>query len=158
MLESNIINDNLLIDILSVWRHRKNIKMTHAYHSATSKAILTKCLCNLNVYILYLRFALESINGDRCERKTPKQFFIQVKPPFSVVEISNTVTFLMKCSFWRHINVSYNYQTGFSSPIVFCILVACWHRYIKTLSILSLTRLIALEVVMSSLTSTQWRQ
>ena len=42
MLESNIHYDNLLIDILSVWWHRKNIGITHANHSATPKAILTK--------------------------------------------------------------------------------------------------------------------
>ena len=42
MLESNILYDNLLIDILSVWWHRKNIEITHANHSATPKAILIK--------------------------------------------------------------------------------------------------------------------
>ena len=31
-----------------------------------------KCSCNLNDYILYLRFALGIIHGDRCDRKTPK--------------------------------------------------------------------------------------
>ena len=31
-----------------------------------------KCTCNLNVYIFYLRFALGIINGDHCDRKTPK--------------------------------------------------------------------------------------
>ena len=65
-------------------------------YSATPKAILTKvhdCPCNLNVYIFYLRFALGIIHGDRYERKTLKTIiFIQVNPPFSVVEISNTVT------------------------------------------------------------------
>ena len=64
-------------------------------HSATPKAIFTKvhdCTCNLNVYILY-SFALGSIHGDRCDRKTPKKiYFIQVNPLVSVVEISNTVT------------------------------------------------------------------
>ena len=65
-------------------------------HSATPKVILTKvheCTCNLNVFILYLRFALGIIHGDRCDRKTPKTIiFIQVNPLYSVVEISNTVT------------------------------------------------------------------
>ena len=60
---------------------KKNIGITHVNHSATPKAILTKvhdCTCNLNVYNFYLRFALGNI--------------IQVNHPFSVVEISNTVT------------------------------------------------------------------
>ena len=84
MLESNILYDNLLIDILSVSMSfddiEKNIGITHVNHSATPKAIMTKvhdCTCNLNVYIFYLRFALGIIHGDRCDRKTPmaKQLF-----------------------------------------------------------------------------------
>ena len=42
---------------------------------------------------LYLCFVLGIIYGDRCDRKHPKQLFIQVKPLFFVVEFSNTVTF-----------------------------------------------------------------
>ena len=64
----------------------KNIGITHVNHFATPKAILTKVhdyTCNLNVYILYLRFALCIIHGDRCDRKTPKNnYFIQVNPLF----------------------------------------------------------------------------
>ena len=76
----------------------KNIGITHANHSAMSKAILTKmqkCTCKLNVHIFYFCFALVIIHGDRCDRKTQKKnnYFIQVKPPFLVVEFSNTVTF-----------------------------------------------------------------
>ena len=101
MMELNILYDNLLIDILSVWWHRKKkIGITHANHSATSKTILTKmqkCTCNLNVYIFYLRFALGINHGDRCDRKsTQNNDFIQVKPLFLVAEFSNTVTF------WRN--------------------------------------------------------
>ena len=44
MLKSNILYAHWLIDILSVWWHRKNIKITHANHSATSIAILTKMI------------------------------------------------------------------------------------------------------------------
>ena len=80
MLESNILFDNLLIDILSVWWHKKkNIGIIYVNHSATLKAILTKvrdCMCNLNVYIFYLRFALGIIHGDRCDRKTPKTIIL----------------------------------------------------------------------------------
>ena len=56
----------------------KNIGITHANYSATSKAILTKMhdtSCNLNVYSFYLRFALGVIHGDRCDRKHQKQLF-----------------------------------------------------------------------------------
>ena len=41
MLELNIIYAHLLIYIVSVWWHRKYIKITYANNSATSKAILT---------------------------------------------------------------------------------------------------------------------
>ena len=75
----------------------KNIRITHVNHSAKPKAILTKvhdCTCILNVYIFYLRFALGIIHGDRCDRKNTKNnYFIQVNPLFSVVKISNNVTF-----------------------------------------------------------------
>ena len=57
----------------------KNIGITHANHSATSKAILTKMYdtsCNLNVYIFYLRFALGIIHGERCDRKTTKTIIL----------------------------------------------------------------------------------
>ena len=74
----------------------KNIRITHVNLSATPKAILTKVhdtTCNLNIYIFYLCFALGIIHGNHCDRKTPKNnYFIQVNPLFSVVEISNTVT------------------------------------------------------------------
>ena len=74
----------------------KNIRITHVNHFATPKAILTKLhdrTCNLNVYIFYLRFALGVIHGDSCDRKNNKNnYFIQVNPLFSVVEIRNTVT------------------------------------------------------------------
>ena len=47
-----------------------------------------------------LRFALGIIHDDRCDRKnTNNNCFIQVKPPFLVVEVSNTVTF------WRNARV-----------------------------------------------------
>ena len=52
-----------------------------------------KCTCNLNVYIFYLRLALGIIV---LTEKHQNYYFIQVKPPFSVVEFSNTVTF------WRN--------------------------------------------------------
>ena len=51
----------------------ENIKITHANHSATSKAILTKMLVQPErLHFFYFRFALGIIHGDRCDRKTPK--------------------------------------------------------------------------------------
>ena len=50
---------------------KKNIGITHANHSAMSKAILTKmqkCTRKLNVHIFYFCFALVIIHGDRCDR------------------------------------------------------------------------------------------
>ena len=55
------------------------------------RQILTKCTCNLNVYIFYLRLALGIIHGDRCDNNV----FYSSKAPFSVVEFSNTVTFFL---------------------------------------------------------------
>ena len=54
----------------------ENIGIMHANHSVTPKAILKDCTCNLNVYIFYLRFALGIMNGDRCDRKTPKTIIL----------------------------------------------------------------------------------
>ena len=75
---------------------KKDIGITHANHSAMSKAILTKmqnCTCKLNVYIFYYCFALGIIHGDRCDRKNTKNnYFIQVKPPFWSL---NLVTMLL---------------------------------------------------------------
>ena len=52
-------------------------------------------------------------------KNTKNNCFIQVKSPFLVAEVSNTVTFLKKFSFWRDINVTYNNQTWFPSQIYF---------------------------------------
>ena len=83
MLESNILYDNLLIDILSVWWHRKNIGITHVNHSATPQS---ECLFFLFAFCArhYPRWSLWP--------KNVKKNFFSSKPPFSVVEISNTVT------------------------------------------------------------------
>ena len=97
MLESNILYDNLLIDILSVWWHQKNIEITHANQSATSNAILTKMPVQLEC--LYFLFAFCPRNypwWSLWQKNTKNKCFIQVKPPLLVVEVSNTVTF------WRN--------------------------------------------------------
>ena len=60
----------------------KNIEITHANYSATSKVILTKMLVKPEVYIFYLRFALGIIHGDRYDRKTPKTIVLFKSNPF----------------------------------------------------------------------------
>ena len=66
------------------------MEITHANHSATSKAILTKCSCNLNVYIFYLRIALGIVHGDGCDRKNPKTI---VFTPFLVLKLATLLLF-----------------------------------------------------------------
>ena len=134
MLESNTLYDNLLIDILSLWWHRKKVsKSLMRDVLLRQRQFWQTCTCNLNVYIFYLSFALGIIHGDRCDRKTPITIIsFKKKNIFSVVEFSNTVTFFKKCSFWRHINVSYSNQTGFPSQIVL-LWATCWQWSIKTL-------------------------
>ena len=111
----------------------KNIKITHANHSATSKAIWTKML--VQPERLYFLFAFCARNypwWSLWQKNTQNNCFIQVKSHFSVVEVGNAVFFFKKCSFWRHINVSYNNRTWFPLQIVL-LWVTCWHRSIKTL-------------------------
>ena len=64
-------------------------------------------------------------------KNTKNNCFIQVKLLFLMLKLV-TLLLLKKCSFWRHINVSYNNQTGFLSQIVL-LWATCWHRKIKTL-------------------------
>ena len=55
----------------------KNIGITHANHSATSKAILTKM--HVQPKRLYFRVALGIIHGGRCDKKTNKPKTILIK-------------------------------------------------------------------------------
>ena len=53
-----------------------------------------KCTCNLNVYIFYFVFCARHFPWWLLWQKcTKNNYFIQVKPLFSVVDFSNTVTF-----------------------------------------------------------------
>ena len=76
----------------------KNIKITHsAKHSPTSKAILTKKLVQPErLYFLYAFCARNYPWWSLWQKNTPNNCFIQVKSTFSVVEVSNAVTF------WRN--------------------------------------------------------
>ena len=100
MLESNILYDNLFIDSISVWWHRKNIGITRANHSATSKAILTKMTKTQvqpeRLYFLFLFCARHYPWWSLWQKNTIINYFIQVKPLFLVVELINSVTF------WRN--------------------------------------------------------
>ena len=71
---------------------KKNIGITHANHSATSKAIWTEMHVQSERLYFYLRIALGIIHGDGCDRKTPKTILYSNKTLFSVVEFSNNVT------------------------------------------------------------------
>ena len=116
-----------------------------------------KYTCNLNVYIFYFCFALGIIHVDRCDRKTPKNnCFIQVNP-FLVVEFSNTATF------WRNARFDVIITSVTIIKQVFLRKLFCYESLVdievsKHLNILLMTRLKALVVVTSSLTSTPWRQ
>ena len=81
----------------------KNIVITHANHSATSKAILTK-MTKMHVqpellYFLFLFCASHYPWWSLWQKNTKNNYFIQVKPLFSVVKFSNTVIFCRNARF-----------------------------------------------------------
>ena len=83
MLESNSLYGNFLVDIWSVWWHRKHIGITHTNHSAKSRQFWQKCTCSMNAYSFYLRFTLDIIHGDHSwQENTKKQSFYSSKTPF----------------------------------------------------------------------------
>ena len=76
----------LFVDIKNIFR------ITHAKHSAASKAILlTLTKMHVQPERLYFLFAFCAVIV--VTENTKNNYFIQVKPLFSVVELSNTVTF-----------------------------------------------------------------
>ena len=112
----------------------KNIEITHANQSATSNAILTKMLVQLErLYFLFAFCARNYPWWSLWQKNTKNNCFIQVKPPFLVVEVSNTVTF------WRNARFDViltsvtiiNLKTGFPSQTIL-LWVTCWHWSIKT--------------------------
>ena len=84
----------LFVDIKNIF------EITHAKHSAASKAILlTVTKMHVQPERLYFLFAFCAMHypwWSLWQKNTKKNYFIQVKPLFSVVEFSNTVTF------WRN--------------------------------------------------------
>ena len=99
MLESNILYDNWLFDILFVCWHKKNIRITHAKHFAKSNAILAKNASATWTSIFSICILSQALHypwRSLWQQNTKNNYFIQVKPLFWVVEFSNTVTF------WRN--------------------------------------------------------
>ena len=147
-----------LLTFFSVWWHRKNIKITHANRSATSNAILTKMLVQLErLYFLFAFCARNYPWWSLWQKNTKNNCFIQVKPPFLVVEVSNTVTF------WRYARFDVILTSVIIIKQILFRKLLCYESLVdikvsKHQKILSLTRLTALVVVTSSLTSTPWRQ
>ena len=111
MLESNIIYDHLLnIDILFVWWHRKKV----------SESLMRIILLHQRQYAqperLYFIFAF-------CVRHYPwwslrQHFLIKQNPLFGSLDLVTPLFVLKICSFWRHINVSYDNQTCFLRKMV----------------------------------------
>ena len=93
MLESNILYDNLLIDILSVWWNQKKYRKhsCESFWNVKGKFDKKTLVQPERLYFL-LRFALRIILGDRCDRKQKKLFYSS-KTFFLIVEVNNTVTF-----------------------------------------------------------------
>ena len=76
------------------WWHRTNIKITHANHSATSRAILTKLLVlPERLYFLFAFCTSHYPCRSLWQKNTKNNCFIQLKSPYLVIEVSNT--------FWR---------------------------------------------------------
>ena len=96
MLEANILYEIYLLTFYLFDEIEKISKSLMQIILQRQRQFWQICSCNLNVYIFYLRFALGSIHGDRCDRKHQKQLFYKSKTPFLVVEVGNTVTF------WRY--------------------------------------------------------
>ena len=94
LLESNILYAHLLIDILSVWWHRKNIKITHAYHSATSKAILPKILVQQEHLYFLFAFCARNYPCWSLWQKTPKTIVLfKLNPLFRPLKLVTLLLF-----------------------------------------------------------------
>ena len=96
MLESNILYDNLLIDILSIWWHRKKYRNHSCESFCYAKCNFDKSarlhVQSERLYFLFAFCARHYPWWSLWQKNTKNNYFIQVNPLFSVVEISNTVT------------------------------------------------------------------
>ena len=109
------------------------------------------------LYFLFLFCARHYPWWSLWQKNTKNNLFIQVNPHFSVVEFCNTVTFWRNARFNVILTSVTIIKLGFLRKL-FCNESLVDIEVSKHLNILSLTRLIALVVVTSSLTSTPWRQ
>ena len=75
---------------------KKNIGITHANHSATQRQFWKMHVQVERRYFLFLFCARHYTWWSLWQKNSKNNLFIQVKPLFSVVEFSNTVTF------WRN--------------------------------------------------------
>ena len=81
MLESNILYDNLLMTFYlfnDIEKISESLIESFCYVKGNFDK---KCMCNLNVYIFLLCFVLGIIDGDLCDRKTPKTIILFNKNP-----------------------------------------------------------------------------
>ena len=145
----------LFVDIKNIFR------ITHAKHSAASKAILlTLTKMHVQPERLYFLFAFCARHypwWSLWQKNTRNNYFIQVKPLFLAVEFSNTVTFWRNARFDVILTSATIIKQGFLRKL-FCFESLVDIEVSKHLNGLSLTRLIALVVVTSTLMSTPWRQ
>ena len=101
MLESNILYDNLFIDILSVWWHEKKILESLMRIILLRQRQFWQKITKMHVqperlYFLFLFCARHYPWWSLWPKNTKNNFFYSTKTPFLVVEFSNTVTF------WRN--------------------------------------------------------
>ena len=153
---TKILESNILCGISGCW-HQKDIRITHAKHSATSKAILTKMhMQPERLYFLFCFCTRHYPWWSLWQKNTKNNYLIQVKPPFSVVELSNIV------AFWRNARFDVLATSVTIIKHFFLRKLYCYESLVdievSKHFVLSLTHLITLAVVTSSLTSTPWRQ
>ena len=53
-----------------------------------TKLIMTIMHVQLNVNGFHLEFALDIIPCDRCDRKTPKTYYLEIQPTFTAAELT----------------------------------------------------------------------
>ena len=87
-----------------------------------------------HLYFIFLFSARHYPWWSLWQKNTKNNYFIKVKPPFSVIEFSNTVTFWRNARFDVILTSVTIIKQGFFSQIVL-LWVTCWHRSIKTLNI-----------------------
>ena len=91
MLESNILYDYLLIDILTVCWHQKILESLLRNILLRQRQFWQKCVCWTSIFSICVLCKALSMAIIVTE-KHQNNYFIQVKPLFLVVEFRNTIT------------------------------------------------------------------